>query len=85
MVIREGEGGLYKLKGHPETALVHETPSSSEMWHTILAHIYYKAFLYVRKVVTRLPDLKIEHDETCKGCAQGKNIKIPFLKSRHKE
>ena len=33
------------------------------------------------KVVTRLPDLKIEHEGTCKGCAQGKNIKNPFLKS----
>ena len=34
-----GEGGLYKLKGHPETTLVHETTSSSELWHRRLAHI----------------------------------------------
>ena len=31
MVIGEEEGGLYKLKGHPETTLVHETTSSSEI------------------------------------------------------
>ena len=67
--IGEEEGGLYKLKGHPETALVHETISSNELWHRILAHICYKAFPYVSKVVTRLLDLKIEHEGTCKGCA----------------
>ena len=30
VVIGEEEGGLYKLKGHPETTLVHETTNSSE-------------------------------------------------------
>ena len=34
----------------------------------------------MRKVVTGLPDLKIEHEGICKGYAQGKNIKNPFLK-----
>ena len=81
VVIGEEEGGLYKLKGHPEIALVHENTSSSELWHRILAHINYKALLYVSKVVIGLPDLKIEHEGTCKGCAQGKNIKNPFPKS----
>ena len=32
-------------------------------------------------MVTGLPDLKIEHEGTCKGCARGKNIKNPFLES----
>ena len=50
VVIRE-EGGLYKLKAHPDTVLVHETTSSSELWHRRLSHINYKAFPYVRKVV----------------------------------
>ena len=31
VVIGEKGGGLYKLKGHPETSLVHETTSSSEL------------------------------------------------------
>ena len=39
VVIGEEEEGLYKLKGHPEIALVHETTSSSELWHRTLAHI----------------------------------------------
>ena len=36
------------------------------------------------KVVTELPYMKIEHEGTCKGCAQGKNIKNPFPKSDKK-
>ena len=59
VVIGEEEGGLYKLKGHPETSLVHETTNSSELWHRRLAHINYKKFPYVSKVVIGLPYLKI--------------------------
>ena len=36
------------------------------------------------KVVTGLPNLKIDHEGTCKRCARGKNIKNPFLKSEIK-
>ena len=81
VVIGEEEGGLYKIKGHPKKSLVHETTNSSELWHRRLAHINYKAFPYVSKVVTRLPNLKIEHEGNCNGCAEGKNIKNPFPKS----
>ena len=35
-------------------------------------------------MVTGLQDLKIEHEGTCKGCARGKSIKNPFLKSETK-
>ena len=31
VVVIGEEGGLYKLKGHLETTLVHETTSSSEL------------------------------------------------------
>ena len=36
-VIREEEGGLYKLKGQPEKALVHESNEPSELWNKRLA------------------------------------------------
>ena len=78
------EGGLYKLKGYPKTTLVHDTTSSSELWHRRIDHINYKALPYVSKVVTGLQYLKIDHDGTCKGCARGKNINNPFLKSETK-
>ena len=81
MAIDEEEGGLYKLKGHPETTLVYDTTSSSELWNRRFDHINYKALPYVSKVVTWLRHLKIDHDRTCKGCARGKNIKNPFPKS----
>ena len=42
LVIGEEGGGLYKLKGHPKTTLVHETTNSSELWHRRLSHIKYK-------------------------------------------
>ena len=49
-----------------------------------LAHINYKALPYMSKVVIGLPDLKIDHEGTCKRCASGKNINNPFLKSETK-
>ena len=36
-------------------------------------------------MVTWLPDLKIEHKGTCKGCAKGKKIKNPFPRSETKK
>ena len=32
-IIGEQEGGLYKLKGQPEQALVHDSIEASELWH----------------------------------------------------
>ena len=43
VVIEEQEGGLYKLKGHLEQALIHDTVESNEIWHRILAHVHYRA------------------------------------------
>ena len=34
--------------------------------------------------MTGLPNLKIDHEGICKGCAKGNNIKNPFLKSETK-
>ena len=58
VIIGEEEGGLYKLKGHSETALIHESTNPSELWHRSLAHINYKALPHVNKVVTGLPNMK---------------------------
>ena len=72
------EGRLYKLKGHLETTLVHETTNSSELWHRRLAHINYKAFPYVSKVVTGLPDLKIDLKELAKDVQEERTSRIHF-------
>jgi hypothetical protein len=80
VVIGTEEGGLYNLKGHSDVALTHSTESPCEIWHRRLAHINYKALPYVSKVVTNLPELKVDHEGVCNGCAQGKNIKNHFPK-----
>jgi transposase InsO family protein len=51
-----------------------------EIWHKRLSHINYKELLYVSKVVTGLPEFKVDHEGVCNGCAQEKNIKNPFPK-----
>jgi hypothetical protein len=62
IVIRSEENGLYKLKGHPETVMTDAIENSCELWHRILAHINYKALPYICKVVTGLPELKVDQE-----------------------
>ena len=57
IVIGEQEGGLYKLKGHPEQALFHDTVEPNEIWHRRLAHVHYKALPIARKDIERLPKI----------------------------
>ena len=51
-MIGEEDGGLYKLKGQPEQALVHELIEPNKLWHRRLAHSHYRELLAVRKVVS---------------------------------
>ena len=37
------------------------------------------------KVVIGLPEIQIDHEGVCKGCAQGKNTSNPFPSSNKKE
>ena len=75
---------MYKLKGHSDVALTHSTESPCELWHRRLAHINYKALPYVSKVVTGLPEFKVDHEGVCKRCAQENNIKNHFPNSDSK-
>ena len=77
-MIGKQEGGLYKLKGRPKQALVHDSLEPSELWHRRLAHVHYRALLIASKVVSGHPEFQAKHEVTCKGCAQGKNVKKPF-------
>ena len=81
IVIGEQEGGLYKLKGHPEQSLIHDTVEPIELWHRRLAHVHYIALPIVRKAVEGLPEFQAKHDGVCKGCARGKNTKKTFPSS----
>ena len=78
------KGVLYKLKVHSEEALIPDTTSPCELLHRSISHIKYKAPPHVRKVVTSIPNINIDHEGICKGCAKGKNIKDPFPKRENK-
>ena len=56
VVIGEQEEGLYKLKGHPEQALIHEIVEPNELWHRRLAHVHYRALPIASKAVEGLPE-----------------------------
>ena len=84
VVIGEQEQGLYKLKGHPEQALVHHTVETNELWHRILAHVHYRALPITRKAVEGLPEFQAKHDGVCKGSVKGKNTKKTFPSSESK-
>ena len=55
VVIGEQERGLYKLKGHLEQALVHDTVEPNELWHRRLAHVHYRVLPLASKAVEGLP------------------------------
>jgi hypothetical protein len=84
IIIGSEENGLYRLKGHSETPMVHAIENSCQLWDRILAHINYNVLPYICKAVTSLPQLKVDHEGVCNGCTQGRNIKNPFPKRDNK-
>ena len=58
VVIGEQEGGLYRLKGQPEQALVHDSVEPNEIWHGSLTHVHYRALPLASKVVEGLPEIQ---------------------------
>ena len=51
VVIEEQEGGLYKLKGYPEQALIHDTVYPNELWH-------YSALPFASKAIEGRPEFQ---------------------------
>jgi hypothetical protein len=84
IVIGVQEGGIYKLKGHLDSTLVHNTINMSELWNRRLAHIHYKELSIVSEMVKGFTEIQVNHDGICKGCAQGKNMKRTFPRSDNK-
>jgi hypothetical protein len=81
LVIVVEEGGLYKLKVHLDSAMVHDIVNPNELWHRRFAHLHSKSLPVVSKMVTSLLEIQTEPDGVCKGCAQGKNMKHSFSNS----
>ena len=83
VVIGEQEGGLYKLKGQHEQALVHDSVEPNELWHRRLAHVHYRALPLASKTVEGLLEIQKKHEGVCKGCAKGKKT-FPSNESKAK-
>ena len=84
VVIGEQEGGIYKLKGQPEQALVHESVEPNDLWHRRFAHVHYRALSLASKDVEGLLEIKSKHDGVSRGCAKGKNTNNTFSSSESK-
>ena len=80
-MIGEQEGGLYKLKGQLEQALVHDLVEPNELWHRRLTHVHYRALPLTSKFVEGILENQEKHDGVCKGCVKGKNTKNTFPSS----
>ena len=76
---------MYKLKGQPEQALVHDSIEPNELWHRIFQHVHYRVLPLASKIVEALPEIHAKHEGVCKGCAKGKNTKKKFPSSKRKE
>ena len=84
IVIGEQEGGLYKLKDHPEQAMVHDIVEPNELWHRRIAHVHYRAPPLASKSIEGLPEMQEKHYGVLKGCAKGKKTKKTFPSSESK-
>ena len=49
---------MYKLKGHLEQALIHDTIEPNELSHRRLAHVHYRALPIASKAVEGLPEFQ---------------------------
>jgi hypothetical protein len=80
-VIGVREGDLYRLLFQPLLALVASSDSSGqlcELWHRRMAHLHHGALGGLGEVVTGVPQINIEHQDVCRGCALGKFAKASF-------
>ena len=85
IVIGEQEGGLYKLKGHPEQALVHETVEPNELWHRRLAHVHYRALPLARKDVECLLEIQENMKEFAKDVRKERTQRTHFQVAKAKQ
>ena len=56
-MIGEEDEGLYKLKGQPEQALVHDSIEPSELLHRRITHVNYRSLSMASKSVSGLPKI----------------------------
>jgi hypothetical protein len=83
-VIGVREGKLFRFLFQPLHALAASSDSNRqlcELWHRRMAHLHHRALGGLREVVTGVPQISIEHQDVCRGCALGKFSKASFPSS----
>ena len=75
---------LYQVRGSPLGVMSCDTSLQFELWHPKFAHLHYKALPDVRKMVTGMPEFRLEQEGACPGCAEGKLKRGPFPSSQSK-
>jgi hypothetical protein len=83
-VIGVREGKLFRFVFQPLLTLVASGDSSNqlcELWHQRMAHLHHGVIRGLREVVTRVPQIIIEHQDVCRGCVLGKFSKASFPNS----
>ena len=60
---------LYRVGGSSLRAMTCNTTLQSELWHWRFSHLHYKALPEARKMVTGMPDFKVDHEGVCQGYA----------------
>ena len=56
----------------------------NELWHRRMGHLHHGALRILRKTVSGVPELSIERDNVCKGCALRKYAKAAFSRSNNR-
>ena len=59
----------------------HSPRGLGELWNRSKGHIHHGALRLLRETVTGIPEVRIEHDDVCKGCALEKFAKSSFPRS----
>ena len=86
VLIGEQEGGLYKLKGDPEQALVHDKVELNEICHRMLAHVRYKALRLASKYVEVFHKFRQNMMESAKDVqkerTQRRNFQVAIVRQK---
>jgi hypothetical protein len=83
-VIGVRDGKLFRLFFQPLHALAASSDNTTqlcELWHRRMAHLHHGALGGLREVVTGVPQISIEHQDVCRGCALDKFTKASFPSS----
>ena len=75
---------LYQVDGSLLGVMSYDTSLQSELWHRRFVPLHYKVILCVRKMVTGMPEFRVEKEGVCPGCVEEKLKRVPFPSSQSK-